>query len=164
MSHGTAIPTIYQGVKFPTRREARWAVYLEMVGWDWEYSAGDTALPFFRVSANRTVEGGRLFIFKGAPTPEALEHMQAVCAWTKRPVLWGSGLPRAGRISGGLPGFHPDLREAGGLPRQRSQLVPLSKWALINWGLDNRPYPSHGVDKTTLHACNLARTHVFEEV
>lgn len=32
-----AIPTVYQGIRFRSRLEARWAVFFDQMGWDWEF-------------------------------------------------------------------------------------------------------------------------------
>jgi hypothetical protein len=36
-----AIPTRYNGVKFRSRLEARWAAFFEQCGWPWEYEPFD---------------------------------------------------------------------------------------------------------------------------
>lgn len=38
-----AIPTLYAGVRFRSRLEARWAAFFEHVGWQWEYEPFDYA-------------------------------------------------------------------------------------------------------------------------
>lgn len=37
----SAIPTTYRGVRFRSRTEARWAVFLDEIGWPWEYEIRD---------------------------------------------------------------------------------------------------------------------------
>jgi hypothetical protein len=36
-----AIPTIYEGVRFRSRLEARWAAFFDLAGWPWEYEPFD---------------------------------------------------------------------------------------------------------------------------
>jgi hypothetical protein len=36
-----AIPTTYRGVNFRSRLEARWAVFFDALGWDWQYEPVD---------------------------------------------------------------------------------------------------------------------------
>jgi hypothetical protein len=36
-----AIPTVYSGVRFRSRLEARWAAFFDVVGWDWSYETLD---------------------------------------------------------------------------------------------------------------------------
>jgi len=47
-----AHPTKYNGVRFRSRLEARWAAYLDLIGWKWEYEPIDIEgwVPDFRVS------------------------------------------------------------------------------------------------------------------
>ena len=41
MSHIRAIPTLYNGVQFRSRLEARWAAFFNLVGWRWDYEPID---------------------------------------------------------------------------------------------------------------------------
>jgi hypothetical protein len=36
-----AIPTIYSGVRFRSRLEAKWAAFFDRIGWPWEYEPFD---------------------------------------------------------------------------------------------------------------------------
>jgi hypothetical protein len=36
-----AIPTVYAGVQFRSRLEARWAAFFDLLGWKWEYEPFD---------------------------------------------------------------------------------------------------------------------------
>lgn len=46
-----AIPTVYSGVTFRSRLEARWAAFFDLIGWKWEYEPFDLNgwAPDFRV-------------------------------------------------------------------------------------------------------------------
>jgi len=46
-----AIPTLYAGVRFRSRLEARWAAFFDIVGWRWEYEPFDYAgyIPDFAI-------------------------------------------------------------------------------------------------------------------
>lgn len=41
MSEFAAIPTMYNGVQFRSRLEARWAAFFDLCGWQWEYEPFD---------------------------------------------------------------------------------------------------------------------------
>ena len=54
-----AIETVYRGYRFRSRLEARWAVFFERLGMNWEYEpegfelpSGDWYLPDFRITAH----------------------------------------------------------------------------------------------------------------
>ena len=73
------IETIYKGYRFRSRLEARWAVFLDAIGADWEYEPegfelenGIYYLPDFRIRANRRGRTPEEFYLevKGVPTRE----------------------------------------------------------------------------------------------
>lgn len=41
MSEVHAIPTVYEGIKFRSRLEAKWAAMFDQLGWSWEYEPID---------------------------------------------------------------------------------------------------------------------------
>lgn len=47
-----AIPTLYRGVQFRSRLEARWAVMFDLMGWSWDYEPFDAQgyIPDFRIN------------------------------------------------------------------------------------------------------------------
>lgn len=63
----SGIPTTYQGTRFRSRLEARWAAFFDLVGWSWTYEPFDATgwIPDFLIRAgadsaaggNRAVEG-----------------------------------------------------------------------------------------------------------
>ncbi|WP_143136945.1 hypothetical protein [Burkholderia ubonensis] len=63
-----AIPTVYNGVRFRSRLEAKWAAFFDFVGWKWEYEPRDLAgwIPDFRLEA------------LGAPNGELLIEVKPV--------------------------------------------------------------------------------------
>lgn len=69
VSKFSAIPTMYSGVQFRSRLEAKWAAFFDIVGWQWEYEPFDLGgwIPDFYVwpwAANTT--GGFLIEIKPA--------------------------------------------------------------------------------------------------
>lgn len=48
------IPTTYNGVQFRSRLEARWAVFFDLMGWEWEYEPIDLNgwIPDFVIKGN----------------------------------------------------------------------------------------------------------------
>jgi hypothetical protein len=48
------IPTIYNGVQFRSRLEARWACFFDLIGWTWEYEPLDLNgwIPDFRLTSD----------------------------------------------------------------------------------------------------------------
>jgi len=89
-----AIPTIYRGITFRSRLEARWATFFDAVGADWRYEpqgyeAGGVAyLPDFWLPsvASRGALGGVFFEVK-PDVPDEYEKMKA------RMLAFGSGRP-----------------------------------------------------------------------
>lgn len=55
-----AIPTMYAGVQFRSRLEARWAAFFDLIGWKWEYEPFDLPgyIPDFRVRKTDAVDPG----------------------------------------------------------------------------------------------------------
>jgi hypothetical protein len=65
------IPTLYRGVMFRSRLEARWAAFFDLIGWAWTYEPQDLAgyIPDFSVA----FEAAPLLVeVKHALTPETL--------------------------------------------------------------------------------------------
>ena len=53
-----AIPTLYRGVQFRSRLEARWAAWMDLVGLDWEYEPMDASgyIPDFLIRTDKDTE------------------------------------------------------------------------------------------------------------
>lgn len=52
-----AIPTLYKGIRFRSRLEARWAALFDLAGWRWDYEPFDLAgwIPDFIIHAHRPI-------------------------------------------------------------------------------------------------------------
>lgn len=91
-----AIETRYKGYRFRSRLEARWAVYFDSLGLQWEYepdgfelSSGERYLPDFKVRAPRA---WLWFEVKGAaPAAEDIERMRCLTDDTGADALIVSG-------------------------------------------------------------------------
>ena len=104
-----AIETKYQGYRFRSRLEARWAVFLDALGVEWEYEPegfdlgdGQAYLPDFRVKCwgTRGNIGNTPFDLwvevKGVMTKEDAWKIQRFAEPIERPVLIVSGIPKKG--------------------------------------------------------------------
>jgi hypothetical protein len=86
------LETLYDGIRFRSRREARWAVFFKEAGIPAQYEeqgydlgAAGWYLPDFRV--NRGTHADHFFEVKGvAPTPGELAKAEALCEQSKLPV------------------------------------------------------------------------------
>lgn len=93
----TGIETVYRGIRFRSRAEARWAAFFELLGWRWQYEPVDLAgyIPDFVIDFGRPV----LFEVKGGIMPadimvsesilEAVSKIE-VSGWTERAIVGGS--------------------------------------------------------------------------
>ena len=102
-----AIETQYKGYRFRSRLEARWAVYLDAIGWRWEYepegfelSDGTRYLPDFLLRAGKLADGFRpgdpmlwLEIKPVAPTKEEKRKAWLLCDDSGVDVAFGIGVP-----------------------------------------------------------------------
>jgi hypothetical protein len=116
--NAAAIQTRYKGYRFRSRLEARWAVYLDAVGWTWEYepegfNLGQAGmyLPDFLLRSDGR-EGGPagapmlwIEVKAIAPTRAELDKAAALEAFTKIPVAFAVGVPDAQSIAQGLHGY-----------------------------------------------------------
>lgn len=155
-----AIETTYKGYRFRSRLEARWAVFFDHIGWEWEYEpegfelgVGVRYLPDFKI--------GSVFIEIKAQTPTTDEMRKAwlLAKATDTAVLFGIGLPDPITVAGGLPGF------VGSSPFEDGMLrgvgAPSSycfyKWRYVGYFMDGAT-----PDEDDLVACNAARSARFE--
>ena len=115
------IETVYKGHRFRSRLEARWAVWLDNIGWTWEYEpqgydlgGGDLYLPDFKVSApaRRDYEtDGPVFwleIKAGKPSEDELRKAMKLAQQSGMSCLFGIGIPDPKDISHGLFGYDDD--------------------------------------------------------
>lgn len=164
------IETRYMGYRFRSRLEARWAIWLDHIGWLWEYEPegfdlgdGDLYLPDFRLRANTCSEHQAgsdlcwLEVKPTAPSEEEKRKAYKLAMQSGHPVLFGVGLPDAASISYGLDGF--DREEASADLRENLCALDsycFRKWGRPGWLLYNQPEP---LDRL---ACNAARSARFE--
>ncbi len=54
----SGIPTVYNGVQFRSRLEARWACFFDLCGWHWQYELADLAgwIPDFLITPYRATK------------------------------------------------------------------------------------------------------------
>jgi hypothetical protein len=112
-----AIETVYNGYRFRSRLEARWAVCLDALGWTWEYEPEGYSLPSGCYLPDFLIRGGER---KGSndpqlwleikPTTLSEESREAallreLAHHTSVPAVCGIGLPDAFSLSNGLPGW-----------------------------------------------------------
>ena len=97
------IPTVYEGVQFRSRLEARWAAFFDGIGWSWEYEPidldgyiPDFVLPFRYAPLLVEVKPANSYGMK----VELLEHSGKLMAsgWGQEAAIVGA---RLGAIGGG---------------------------------------------------------------
>lgn len=173
-----AIETQYKGYRFRSRLEARWAVFLDAIGWRWEYepegfelSDGTRYLPDFLLRAGKRADGFRpdvpmlwLEIKPVRPTDEEICKAQLLCVDTRVDVAFGIGIP--GLLTVGiLPCFYRvSLKENEDDPPTEKSDLSLDYYCFQKWG---RPgYAMGALDEVfrteTEAACNHARGARFE--
>jgi hypothetical protein len=119
-----AIPTIYRGVKFRSRLEARWAEFFDMIGVGWEFEPegytladGSLYLPDFWLAHIRCrgKEGGLFFEVKPSSPTEGERHKANLLAWgSQKPVVVVERSPGPGctesflEFVGGLEGWQDE--------------------------------------------------------
>jgi len=93
----TPIPTRYKGYNFRSRTEARWAVYFDAIGCDWEYEPEGFILPdgskylpdFYLKSVGMWAE-----VKPGWPTDDEIKKAVMLSAVSGAEVLFLDGTPR----------------------------------------------------------------------
>jgi len=159
-----AIQTSYKGYRFRSRLEARWAVYFDMIGWNWLYEhegfdlgEGDLYLPdFFLPECGLYVE-----IKACMPDVDELRKAKKLALSSSRGVVFGIGLPDPEKLSSGLDGFTGQDDGTGKVGGYRKDVAALNKYCFIKWGragwfLYGDPSPDD------FAACNAARSARFE--
>lgn len=162
-----AIETAYKGYRFRSRLEARWAVWLDQIGWRWEFEPegfdlgdGDRYLPDFllRAGGGKDIPEDRalcwLEIKPCAPSEKELRKASKLAAQSGIPVLLGVSLPDPEKISLGLDGFDErgDFHDSLGA----LDAYCIQKWGRPGWLMFNSP---SGLD---YDACMRARGARFE--
>jgi hypothetical protein len=162
-----AIETQYKGYRFRSRLEARWAVWLDEIGWAWEFEPegfeladGERYLPDFllRAAAGGDIPQGRplcwLEIKPQPPTHGERRKAEMLAVQSKIPVLFGVGLPCPATISLGLDGYAEDgtfFQAAGAL-----DAYCFRKWGRPGWLMFGSPTTADHL------ACAAARGARFE--
>ena len=110
--NGVSAPTMYQGIRFRSRLEARWAIFFTELGIEWEFEkeAFDTKygyyLPDFFLP-----ELNKWFIVKGQVLEsDERKKVADVCEMTETVALIACGsIPIHFKIENGLPCYYFDL-------------------------------------------------------
>jgi hypothetical protein len=183
-----AIETIYKGYRFRSRLEARWAVYLDQIGWAWDYEhegfdlgPAGLYLPDFllRSDGHSKSEGGApgtpmlyLEIKPTEPTEAELKKAEYLARHTQVPAVFGIGLPDPYKISYGLDGYesHEVYSEVDGkcLETGRTEvgympdLASLNHYCYHKWGRPGWLMYSDQPDDEDFAACNAAKSARFE--
>lgn len=100
----TAIETHYGGCRFRSRLEARWAVFFDAIGWDWNYEPQGFAtgpvqyLPDFHIPNETTPvsDNGMYVEVKGNLTSLSLGKLIPFCREGQNVVALLSDIPRSG--------------------------------------------------------------------
>lgn len=143
------IKTKYKSVTFRSRLEARWAIFFDEIGWQWEYEpkkyrlkGGLLYVPDFRVNMF-------CFVEVKPEEPYVEEKVKAVrlAKGLDIPVVFGIGVPNAQDIAEGLGGYHGKT-EVGWC----RNLLSFSSYCLSKW---NRPgvYARMDPDREDYDAC-----------
>lgn len=157
-----AIETSYKGYRFRSRLEAKWAVFLDYVGWEWQYEpegydlgAGDRYLPDFLIEDVLWLE-----IKAKLPTEAELRKARKLADQSEKAIVFGVGLPDAWGISHGLAGFCPHTKGdlPNGLVGSLASLDTYSqrKWQRPGWMMYSSP------DADDVAACDAAKSARFE--
>lgn len=106
MDHARVLPSVYRGIAFRSRTEARWAIYFDALGLAWEYETEAYALPSGNYLPDFLLppRGGRparWVEIKGAPALE-VDHRLAreLAALTGLEVFIFAGPPVTSRAEG----------------------------------------------------------------
>lgn len=132
-----AIQTRYKGYHFRSRLEARWAVFFDALGLEWEYEPegfelpdGTRYLPDFRVKG----VDGRVQWYEVKPTGDGDDPKMAAFAQSRKPLIRVTGPSLDLRV------FHPRFGEGsiidieGDGPHARVQVnfdEPGKKWLVL---------------------------------
>jgi hypothetical protein len=106
-----AIPTIYNGIAFRSRLEAKWARFFDLAGWRWEYEPFDLGgwIPdFVLVGEHPTLVEVKPIIWNGDPTIQANNEPGLEKAWdeSREVLILGANWPpneRLGRLDFSIP-------------------------------------------------------------
>lgn len=124
-----SIPTVYNGVQFRSRLEARWAAFFDIVGWKWSYEPLDFSgwIPDFVIHGDKErilVEVKPIFKFQqwlgdematSALRARSNDDLLILGAELPSPEYWGCvGIGWLGEYSGGAHGWATAIPHGGG--------------------------------------------------
>lgn len=156
------IETRYSGYRFRSRLEARVAVWLDALGWRWEYEPegydldGVYYLPDFLIRYDGE-RGGKIWLEVKALEPTAEEKLKAsrLAAATDTAVLFQIGTPDPEKTVYGLDGFD----EHG---KYCASLASLSSYCKSKWNRPGWLIYDEQVSAEDRQACYAARSARFE--
>lgn len=161
-----AIETEYRGCRFRSRLEARWAVFFDALGWDWQYEKqgyeigweGDNTLPWlpdFEVTTSPHHENSMSFYaeVKGDPDffadgswlwrldfgggPPGFAHSGYCDSPACKPIVLLGNIPKLGTYTGDCPVFEvPIIVHKEGVHGYMSQVTRHG----IDFGPDNNNF------------------------
>jgi hypothetical protein len=133
-----AIPTVYKGIQFRSRLEARWAVFFDLLGWVWKYEPFDLEgwIPDFALGSKSEpvlVEIKPVFDFH---CDVALEINRT--SFTGEVLIIGCDIHRDGRHHG-----YSELPCIGWLRRETApgETPEEGPWELVPFGCFEHPGP-----------------------
>lgn len=177
-SNAKAIETKYKGYRFRSRLEARWAVYLDAIGWQWNYEPegfdldGIPYLPDFLIEGCN--EGFDNHICWLEIKPKKLNELEItkaklLVAHTKIPVAFGIGLPDPHKLSYGLDSFvrhNVRFEDAYEADFEKIELIEnyisLDFYCRHKWGRPGYHMYMEDPCEETIAACNKAKEARFE--
>jgi len=161
------IETRYKGYRFRSRLEARVAVYLDAIGWRWEYEPegyeldGYRYLPDFRISWDAE-GGGQCWIEVKAVEPNEVEKEKArrLVELTGTPIVFIVGTPDPVKTVYGLDGFQDCMTDEG--VKYCPNLISLGAYCMSKWGRPGWFMYDEQPSRFDIEACNAARSARFE--
>lgn len=126
-----AIPTTYQGVRFRSRTEARWAVFFDQLEIPWDYEPEGYQLPSGWYMPDFWLPEHRIFFeVKPRATPEGFGKCCELIMQTGRPVCMSLGQPAIPRYGQSL--VECDCQIGHMVPTTEDDDLPVH-WNLAVW-------------------------------
>lgn len=177
-SNAKAIETKYKGYKFRSRLEARWAVYLDAIGWEWLYEPegfdldGIRYLPDFLISG-MSDQGNlwKLWLEIKPEKPNEIESVKAekLVMHTGIDLVFGIGIPDPEKLTHGLNGFfvhYPFEKIINNklipVPMTAPVEISLDWYCFIKWERPGYFMGKSKIDWETISACDKAKEARFE--
>lgn len=165
------IETEYKGYRFRSRLEARWAVFLDAIGWEWFYEPegfeleGEKYLPDFLIKYGNADFKGHIWLEIKPDEPNENEIRKAKkLAFYDSEVVFGIGLPDAKKITYGLNGFYKCSDDISSWEKLDfiEGLASLCVYCFNKWKRPGWMMYSNDVEEYTINACNFAKASRFE--